>query len=69
VKAARKLRARRNSAQGVWFGLGMMGLVGWSGSRFQRCLAPRWVFGWTNTIQANTPGRWRCWWPGLALAG
>jgi ATP synthase protein I len=29
-KAARKLRARRNSAQGVWFGLGMMGLVGWS---------------------------------------
>lgn len=30
AKAARKLRARRNSAQGVWFGLGMMGLVGWS---------------------------------------
>ena len=30
VKATRKLRARRNSAQGVWFGLGMMGLVGWS---------------------------------------
>jgi ATP synthase protein I len=29
-KAARKLRARRNSAQGVWFGLGMMGLIGWS---------------------------------------
>lgn len=30
VKAARKLRARRNSTPGVWFGLGMMGLVGWS---------------------------------------
>ena len=30
AKAARKLRARRNSAQGVWFGLGMMGLIGWS---------------------------------------
>jgi len=29
-KAARKLRARRNSSQGVWFGLGMMGLIGWS---------------------------------------
>ncbi len=29
AKAARKLRARR-STQGVWFGLGMMGLVGWS---------------------------------------
>ena len=30
VKAARKLRARRNSKQGVWLGLGMMGLIGWS---------------------------------------
>jgi len=30
AKAARKIRARRNSAQGVWFGLGMMGLIGWS---------------------------------------
>ena len=29
AKAARKLKAR-NSTQGVWFGLGMMGLVGWS---------------------------------------
>ena len=29
-KAARKLKARRSSAQGVWFGLGMMGLIGWS---------------------------------------
>ena len=30
VKAVRKLRARRNPTPGVWFGLGMMGLVGWS---------------------------------------
>jgi len=30
AKAARKLKARRNPTQGVWFGLGMMGLVGWS---------------------------------------
>jgi ATP synthase protein I len=30
AKAARKLRAQRNSAPGVWFGLGMMGLIGWS---------------------------------------
>jgi ATP synthase protein I len=30
AKASRKLRAQRNSNQGVWFGLGMMGLVGWS---------------------------------------
>ena len=30
AKAARKLKARRDGAQGVWFGLGMTGLVGWS---------------------------------------
>lgn len=30
VKAARKLRARRSGTPGVWFGLGMMGLIGWS---------------------------------------
>ena len=30
TKAARKLKARRNATQGVWFGLGMMGLIGWS---------------------------------------
>jgi len=29
AKAARKLKARK-SPQGVWFGLGMMGLIGWS---------------------------------------
>jgi ATP synthase protein I len=29
-RAALKLKARRNPAPGVWFGLGMMGLIGWS---------------------------------------
>jgi ATP synthase protein I len=29
-KAARKLKARRRSSPGVWSGLGMMGLIGWS---------------------------------------
>lgn len=29
AKAMRKLKARRNPSQ-VWFGLGMMGLIGWS---------------------------------------
>ncbi len=29
-KAARKLKAQRDAAPGVWFGLGMMGLIGWS---------------------------------------
>ena len=30
AKAARKLHARAHPAEGVWFGLGMMGLIGWS---------------------------------------
>jgi len=29
-KAKRKLEARRHPTSGVWFGLGMMGLIGWS---------------------------------------
>jgi ATP synthase protein I len=29
-KAERKLKARQNPAPGIWFGLGMMGLIGWS---------------------------------------
>ena len=30
ANAARKLKARRNPAPGLWFGLGVMGLIGWS---------------------------------------
>jgi len=30
AKAARKLKAQHNPTPGVWFGLGMMGLIGWS---------------------------------------
>jgi ATP synthase protein I len=30
AQAVRKLQARRNPAPGVWFGLGLMGLIGWS---------------------------------------
>lgn len=30
AKSERKRRARRHRAAGVWFGLGMMGLIGWS---------------------------------------
>jgi len=29
-QAARKRKARRNPTPGVWFGLGMTGLIGWS---------------------------------------
>jgi ATP synthase protein I len=30
AKAARKLKAQRTESHTVWFGLGMVGLVGWS---------------------------------------
>lgn len=30
AKAARKLKARKRHSRGVWFGLGLMGLIGWS---------------------------------------
>jgi len=30
AKASRKIKARRHAAPGIWFGLGMMGLIGWS---------------------------------------
>jgi len=29
-EAARKLKAQRDGEQGVWFGLGMSGMIGWS---------------------------------------
>jgi ATP synthase protein I len=29
-KVARKLKMQRDGPQGVWFGLGMSGLIGWS---------------------------------------
>jgi ATP synthase protein I len=30
AKAKRKIHARRTGSSGVWLGLGMMGLIGWS---------------------------------------
>jgi ATP synthase protein I len=30
AKAARKMQARRDGGAGVWMGLGVMGLIGWS---------------------------------------
>jgi ATP synthase protein I len=30
AKASRKLHAKRHNSQTAWFGLGMMGLIGWS---------------------------------------
>jgi ATP synthase protein I len=56
AKVARKLRAQRNSTQGVWFGLGMMGLVGWSVA-IPALAGTAWVSGWTAIIQEIIPGR------------
>jgi len=30
AQEARKLKARRKAVQGIWFGVGMIGLIGWS---------------------------------------
>jgi len=30
IKAHRKLRAQHNDKKSIWFGLGMMGIVGWT---------------------------------------
>lgn len=30
ARASRKIKARQNVSREVWFGLGMMGLIGWS---------------------------------------
>lgn len=30
TKAMRKIKAKQNGSQGIWRGLGMMGLIGWS---------------------------------------
>jgi len=30
AQAARKLKAQRGATKGIWFGLGMSGLIGWS---------------------------------------
>jgi len=30
AKEARKIKAQRGRARGIWFGLGMMGVIGWS---------------------------------------
>jgi ATP synthase protein I len=48
AKAARKLKARRNATQGVWFGLGMMGLIGWSVVGSDAARRGAWVSGWTT---------------------
>jgi ATP synthase protein I len=67
AKAARKLRAQRHVTQGVWFGLGMMGLIGWSVA-IPTLLGAALGIWLTSAIQAPIPGRWHYWWLGSQSA-
>ena len=76
AQATRKLKAQRNAGQGVWFGLGMMGLIGWSvvvptllGAALGIWLDNRHPgsYSWTLMLLAHRPGHrlFEC----LALGG
>jgi ATP synthase protein I len=71
-KEARKLRARRHRDRGMWFGLGMYGLVGWSiviptlgGVALGAWVDGRWPsrFSWTLMLLAAglLLGCWNAW--------
>ncbi len=62
-KAARKLRAQRHPAPGVWFGLGMMGLIGWS--VVVPTLVGAWLGHWLDQRHAGT----HSWTLALLMAG
>jgi ATP synthase protein I len=62
AKAARKLKARRNPHARVWFGLGMMGLIGWSVA-IPTLLGAALGLWLDSTLSGTIPGRWRCWLP------
>ena len=56
-KAARRIKARCTRNRGVWFGLGMFGLVGWTiaiytilGVLLGRWLDRRWPLGFSWTL-------------------
>jgi ATP synthase protein I len=72
AQAARKLKARRHAPVGVWFGLGMMGLIGWSvavptllGAAFGLWLDRRYPEGrsWTLAllVAGLALGCWNAW--------
>ena len=63
AKAARKLRVQRDGPGGIWFGLGMTGLIGWSVAvpTLVGALAGRW-------LDRNHPGA-HSWTLALLAAG
>ena len=62
-KAARKLKLQRSNKQGVWFGLGMTGLIGWS------VVVPTVMGAWLGIwLDQQHPGA-RSWTLTLMLAG
>ena len=62
-KAGRKLKARHNKDKNIWFGFGVLGLIGWSVAR--PCLLGA-VLGWW--LDSNYP-RGQSWTLALILAG
>src|ERR1039458_8962586 len=57
AKAARKLKTRK-STQGVWFGLGMMGLIGWSVAGAALLGAAPWVWVGVPALLGAALGIW-----------
>ena len=53
------------SHAGVWFGLGMMGLIGWS-VVVPTLLGAALGIWLDKRHPGSIPGRWRCWSPGSA---
>lgn len=63
AKAARKLKARQDDSRCVWFGLGMMGLIGWS------VVAPTLIgAALGNWLDRHSPGKY-FWTLSLLVAG
>ena len=58
AQAARKARARRHAGRGVWFGLGMMGMIGWSVAI--PTLLGAALGGWIDRAHPVRVRHWRC---------
>ena len=56
---ARKLKAKRRGVQGIWFGLGMFGLIGWAVA-IPALLGVLLGVSSISTIREFIPGLYRC---------